>query len=624
MLKTLRYTLILFLTLYSVNSYAQKNNQIDSLLKRITNEHNKEQVDLLNKLSASYYRAENRETKDSAKYFSQKAINIAQKIGYKDGLAEAFYEIGKYYIGIEYKPALATNYLLKGLELFTVLKNKPGMAKCYMQLGLVSYLIQYYQTAIKNFKLSITAKDEPTSNYLLALTYIEVDSFLLAKKYFAKSISQFSKLNSPERVEECYLWLGRLYLKTGEIDSAFFYINKTITAAEIRNDNDRLARPYAFVSEAYLKSNNMDKAIYFGEKSLNLLDKRKNDQEDDISVIQASKVLSEGYATKTNYKKAHYYLSLYNETNNNYTQGNLKQKIGDMQSMFEFDKAMDLQKIRQKKDKEIAAQQIAKERVIRNALLAGALLLLLLLGGVYNSFNLKKRANTALQKLNEEITLEKKRSDDLLLNILPEEIAHELKENGEAAARDFQQVSILFTDFKEFTQASEKMSAKDLVAEINHCFKAFDGICQKYDIEKIKTIGDSYMAAGGLPMPNDASTKNLVLAAIEMAEFMTQRKKERLAENFLPFEMRAGIHTGNVVAGIVGVIKFQYDIWGDTVNTASRVESNGEVGKVNISGTTYELLKNDNAFAFERRGKVNVKGKGEIEMYFVSKSADRA
>jgi adenylate cyclase len=159
-----------------------------------------------------------------------------------------------------------------------------------------------------------------------------------------------------------------------------------------------------------------------------------------------------------------------------------------------------------------------------------------------------------------------------------------------------------------------------LVAEINVCFKAFDLIMEKYQVEKIKTIGDAYMAAGGLPVPNDKSVKNTVLSAIEIQGFIAKRKAKNDALNKPAFEMRVGIHTGPIVAGIVGVKKFAYDIWGDAVNTASRMESSGAVGQVNVSQSTYESLKDDNQFKFESRGKIEAKGKGEMEMYFVSKT----
>jgi adenylate cyclase len=266
--------------------------------------------------------------------------------------------------------------------------------------------------------------------------------------------------------------------------------------------------------------------------------------------------------------------------------------------------------------REIEYQHMAalrkKERTSNIAFGVGALVLLLS-GGLYSRLQFVRKSKATIEK-------EKERSDTLLLNILPAEIAEELKEKGRADARGYDLVSILFTDFKGFTELSSTLSATDLVAEINQCFEAFDLIMDKFHIEKIKTIGDAYMAAGGLPIPSKDSVRNTVLAALEMQDFISERKRKMDQQQLPAFEMRVGVHTGPVVAGIVGIKKFQYDIWGDTVNTASRMESNGAVEKVNISDSTYSLIKGDSDFIFEKRGKIEVKGKGEMEMWFVSKS----
>lgn len=244
-----------------------------------------------------------------------------------------------------------------------------------------------------------------------------------------------------------------------------------------------------------------------------------------------------------------------------------------------------------------------------------AILVLLIAIGLYAGYRSKKKANVELARKNVQIVKEKERSENLLLNILPPAVAEELKAKGYTDAQFMEDVTVLFTDFKGFTQLAEKLSPRMLVAEINECFSAFDNIMAKHGVEKIKTIGDAYMAVGGLPTANNTHAIDVVNAALDIQQFMYERKirKAQLGELF--FEIRIGIHSGPVVAGIVGVKKFQYDVWGDTVNTASRMESGSETGRINVSGATYELIQN--SFQCTYRGKLPAKNKGEIEMYFV-------
>ena len=227
----------------------------------------------------------------------------------------------------------------------------------------------------------------------------------------------------------------------------------------------------------------------------------------------------------------------------------------------------------------------------------------------------KRKLEQTVKERTAEVVKQKEKSEELLLNILPSEVADELKEKGYTTAKSFDEVTVLFSDIKGFTSVAENMTAQELVREINTYFSAFDGVIQKYGLEKIKTIGDAYVAVGGLPEKNSATVQNVVEAAIAMQEEIGKLKQERISANKPYFELRIGIHTGPVVAGVVGIKKFQYDIWGDTVNLAARMEQSGVPGKINISQHTYELVKEQ--FNCVHRGKIEAKNKGEIDMYFV-------
>ena len=241
---------------------------------------------------------------------------------------------------------------------------------------------------------------------------------------------------------------------------------------------------------------------------------------------------------------------------------------------------------------------------------AGALLLANLWGMLicYQMDLAIRRAFLAMR----DVAAEHERSERLLLNILPADLAKELSETGSARPARHESVTILFTDFSGFTQTASAMPADRMVAELNDIFAAFDDICDELGVEKIKTIGDAYMAAAGLPKPCADHAQRCVRAGLRMLDYLEQRNRKAAFK----WSLRVGVHSGPVVAGVVGKRKYAFDIWGDTVNVASRMESAGEIGRVNVSAYTFDLIRDE--FACEYRGKVTAKGKGEIDMYFVT------
>jgi adenylate cyclase len=221
-----------------------------------------------------------------------------------------------------------------------------------------------------------------------------------------------------------------------------------------------------------------------------------------------------------------------------------------------------------------------------------------------------------INKRTEDLIVEKEKTEKLLANVLPKNTANEIMEKGKATKIKYNFVTVLFSDIQGFTKIAEETNPEILIDELDKFFFYFDSVVERLGIEKIKTIGDAYMCAGGIPEKNRTNPVEVILAALEMQVYMANLKETSELEGMKFWDIRIGIHTGTVVAGVVGQKKLSYDIWGDTVNTASRMESSGEAGKINISGTTYEFVKD--FFTCEHRGKMPVKYKGELDMYFVT------
>ena len=541
-----------------------------------------------------------------------RALKIMEDLGDKKEIALSLYWIGEAYQeqGMFTK---ALEYYQKGYKIDNVLGNKLGLANYYTKVGTVYSRLDDCSKAMEYHKKSLTLYEELNDTFYIsgALNNIGVayqcqKKYSKALEYFLRSLKIDETLGDQEGIIISLNNIGECYRENNDYMQALDYFKKAQKLQEKMGGIGITSELLRNIGMLYIKQGHYKKAVVECEKSLKIAKEMESIQ----FQKNACECLYTSYKEVDRNKALDYFEQL------NILNDSLKSQstIKNMQNL-EFAKQLEIDSIAQvAKDAkvEMAHQtEVRKKDKNKNIAMVAGIFFLLLSGGLYSRWRYVKKSKAVIEK-------EKDRSDTLLLNILPAEIAEELKSKGKADARDFEMVSILFSDFKNFTGHSEQMTAKDLVANINICFEAFDNIMQKYNIEKIKTIGDAYMAAGGLPIHSDDSVKRTVLAALEMQAFISELGKEKQSKGESAFEMRVGIHTGPVVAGIVGVKKFQYDIWGDTVNTASRMESHGEIGKVNISQNTYNYIKDEPEFAFEYRGKIEAKGKGEVEMYFVN------
>lgn len=533
-------------------------------------------------------------------FYYFRALDIAKEMGHPAALSIAYNNVGSIYHD-KGDLANALDYYLKSLEFnppeHISVNTLNNIGTIYMDQG-------NFLKALEYFKQSLELNKKRGAQHEMALTlskigsiYREQKDYINSLNYYFQSLRIFEQINNQIGTAETYSNIGILYYKQGKFSEALSYHNKSLALYEQVDNMDGIALSVNNIGEIYREQKEYDKAVNYCRRGFEIAINIQSL----VRKRASCSCLYETYKAMGNGEQTLYYLELLNSFEDSLDTRETAKKLQQM----EFQEEARL-------IQEAHEEEVRQKEETRNISFVVGAFLLLLAGSFYIRWRYVRKSRARLQ-------IEKNRSENLLLNILPEEIAHELKEKGKADAREFEMVSILFTDFKNFTEQGAKLSAAELVNDINYCFEAFDAIMEKYGIEKIKTIGDAYMAAGGLPVPSDDSAKRTVLAALEMQEFINKRKTEMGAQGKHAFEMRAGIHTGPVVAGIVGVKKFQYDIWGDTVNTASRLESSGQVGLVNISQTTYELLKDDPEFDFQSRGKIVAKGKGEIEMYFVTR-----
>ena len=468
---------------------------------------------------------------------------------------------------------------------------KVSIADTYVIMGNDEFAELYYNEGI-----DILRKIPDSTN--LAGALLNAGDWLITVKSFEKALLNFKESSLIYDKQKNLLGkaynlgnIGIVYAEQNKDDLAEQNINEAITILEKLEDYYPISVYLTYLADIYAGKNNFDPAFKYAKKSLDL---------------------SKNYGLKEQISEANLKLSELHEAagNENLALGYFKDYIVYRDSIRNVE---EVQKISNAMTKQAMTERDLEFQKRKNQRIAlwSALGILLLIG--FLAVNLFKQ-NRFVKKTNIVIANEKQRSDELLLNILPEDTAKELKDKGSVEAKKYEAVTVFFSDFKGFTKYAENLSPETLVKTIDHYFSKFDSIIEKYGLEKIKTIGDAYMAAGGLNHNNEDHAKNMILAAQEMIDFVFKTKHDKNTDS--TFDIRIGINTGPVVAGVVGTKKFAYDIWGDTVNIAARMESSSEPGRINISEDTYKLIKDD--FNCNFRGKLAVKNRGELNMYFVN------
>jgi class 3 adenylate cyclase len=571
---------------------------------------------------------------------SKAALALAEKIDYPKGKALGFKWIGLYYFD-KSDYLNAADYFQRAYDEFQKLHDQDGIANIANNLGSVSYntgnyakALQYYTQALELALKSGDVERIATAKMNIGLSYMEKpathkDAIAYLKDALAMAITDSNQYI----ISLCNVNLGEVYMFQKNDALALHHFEMAKKAAESDNSTTLpyilnkmgdvmvLTKDYTaakqWYEDAYAKAEKNGNKLDMVNSANGLAAVYKHQQQYDIALDYLQKAstmaaeinvkkelknsykgLAEMYNQKSDYRNAYQYQLKYS---NIADELNLNQS-DSIQRRFEVGL----------KEKEIKLneEEIRRQKLVRNALILGFVLVSALIFILYRDYRTKIKTNKLLDQRKAEI-------ESLLLNILPYEVAVELQNTGQATPRFYDNASVLFTDFVSFSKIAETLSPQQVVEELNEFFIAMDNIIEKYQLEKIKTIGDSYMCAGGVPTVNQTHPIAIVKAGIEILEYLHHKNVHRENTGLPKWELRIGIHSGPLVAGVVGKKKYAYDIWGSTVNIASRMESNGQPGLLNISAALYEQIKD--RFECTYRGKIYAKNVGEIDMYFVNR-----
>jgi adenylate cyclase len=542
---------------------------------------------------------------DALTHWEQSLI-LFEKINDEEGVANILNNIAGIYMskGVDDK---ALDYSFRSLAIAEKIKNDMRILSALGNIGSIYHNKKDPRALDYLFRaLSISKKEGKPELYFnigevyfdLAESHSDKNDSSLAKSYLSKAYAYYDSSiladSQGPSTPYAYNGKGKFYLKKGLFEESLANHQKALSIAEKLEDKINVFRAYYGLGNAYFTTKQMEKAIASYRKA------QDNAEETEVTdVAELYNDMSVAYEKKGDMSNSLEFQKLYAAKQKEIFDIAEKAKLDNI-TLNDFD--------RQKDKVSLLTKQKKIEQQAKYGYAGGLFAILIIVVILFRNYKDKVRTNKLLDKQKVQI-------EGLLLNILPAEVAKELQHTGKATPTHYENVSVLFSDFKGFTTIADKMSPSELVSQLNTCFMAFDNIVEKYGLEKIKTIGDAYMCAGGIPMPNDVHSLNIVKAALEIQEWIRNNNEQRALKGQEPWDIRIGIHNGPLVAGVVGKKKYAYDIWGSTVNIASRMESNGEPGRVNLSAAAYEKIKDKYNCTY--RGKIHAKNVGEIDMYFL-------
>jgi class 3 adenylate cyclase len=528
---------------------------------------------------------------------------ILERVGDLDGIAKVYAQLGHIYLELDrYREAL--RWYRQALDLRQQLNEPQGLA---MALSDYANALDEYQARAADSLTDVFAILERPPSARRTTEGSSADTVL---HYYQRALALWNQLDNAAGKAQVFTNMADVYKRLGQHNKGLGLLQQAQAIATELEDPLLLMEIYNVQSDIYDRMGQYARALEYVHKYYALAREAKNQK----FVQSALKDFSEVYSAMGDYPRAYAYRVKYDEFRYARLREKERSDFARKEVLYETERRERLLK-EQETALKLQAAELARSRLELYASLAGVLALLVLAALLFSRNRLRARVNRELAAKNAVIESERQRADDLLTNILPAPTAAELKAHHRVRPVRYESVTVMFTDFKGFTLIAESLPSEVLIAELDECFTLFDSIVRQHGLEKIKTIGDAYMCAGGLPLPNDTHPTDVVRAAIAMQCQLQALMVRKKAEGKPIFEMRIGIHTGPVIAGVVGQHKFAYDIWGDTVNTAARLEQTSEPGKINISETTYQAVKD--LFPCTYRGRLSAKNKGEVDMYFV-------